>query len=52
MEMKMEIATKRANQANSGLGWVIGIFSFIILCPLAYFLVNYLLGNENPYYGY
>ncbi|MFE5317996.1 hypothetical protein ACFQ88_04700 [Paenibacillus sp. NPDC056579] len=46
----MELA--KANEQNrfSGLGLIITLFTLIILSPIAYFIINYLLGNEHPVY--
>ncbi|MFH5184225.1 hypothetical protein ACHHV8_17150 [Paenibacillus sp. TAB 01] len=34
-----------------GLGYVIFIFSLVAICPLAFFFIQILLGNEHPFYG-
>ncbi|WP_156043467.1 hypothetical protein [Paenibacillus sp. UNC451MF] len=46
----METVKNTQNQFD-GLGFIIIIFSLVILCPLAYFIINYLMGNEHPFYG-
>lgn len=46
----METVKNKQNQFD-GLGFVITIFSLVILCPLVYFIINYLMGNEHPFYG-
>ncbi|MCS7459638.1 hypothetical protein N0M98_05740 [Paenibacillus doosanensis] len=47
----METAKNTTQNSFNGLGFIITLFSVIILCPLVYFIINYLLGNERPFYG-
>ncbi|WP_165972167.1 hypothetical protein [Paenibacillus piri] len=34
----------------AGLGWIMIIAGILLFAPFAYFLINFMLGNENPVY--